>query len=191
MSVDVQRALRLATVLFSILAGPATQAADAPVPAPQPVLPGMAETGSGADYVPQSGVLREIGQRQTELAILELDIRKAELKKKLKDLDGGGAPLPVPSIPSPVPVLDGGPGPARPAPGAGAFGAPGAPSLRRIHKIGHDLAALLVFPTGEIRDVRRGASLPNDLKVVDILPDAVLVRRGDQPAYALPVSAGF
>lgn len=121
-----------------------------------------------------SGVLREIGQRQSELMILELDLKRAELQKKLRELDSA-PPAGVPQFLSTA------------ATNMGWEGTSG-PVVRRIHKIGNELVAMVVFPSGETKDVRSGGFVGNGLRIVEILSDAVYVRKGDQQRYALPVS---
>ena len=130
----------------------------------------------GIESVPPSGVLHEISQRQTELAILELDIKRAELQKKLRDLQGGP---PGQSIAASPPLKEGAAGPTP---------ANAAPVVRRIHRAGGELAAVIILGHGETKTVRRGGEIANGLRVVEIHPDAVLVRRGDDPVYPLPAS---
>ncbi len=139
-----------------------------------------AEPIGAPDAAPLPGVLRQIGERQTELAILELDIKRAELQKKLRELNGE----PVLQSAVGLAVVNGGP-PTREIPEA--KGVTGDPLVRRIHKVGHDLVASLAFSGGETKEVRAGAILPNDLKVIDILPDTVRVRRGAQSPYELGI----
>ena len=137
---------------------------------------------------PDSQLLSNIAQRQTELAILEMDIKKAELQKKLRDLQlpapfAGPAPVlpaPVlvapPSLPGDVP-----PGAAKiPEPPPGSF------SVERIHRVGDRLAAVVRFPSGETRSVRSGETLEKGLKVVAVSAVEVTVRRANAEPYALP-----
>lgn len=175
-------------------AGPAvgsnSAAATLPRHPPPPETAGMpspwAEPIGAPDAAPLPGVLRQIGERQTELAILELDIKRAELRKKLRELNGESALQPAVGLA----VVNGG-APTREIPEA--KGVVGDPLVRRIHKVGHDLVASLAFSDGETKEVRAGTILPNDLKVIVILPDAVRVRRGAQSPYELgilPISPG-
>jgi type IV pilus biogenesis protein PilP len=126
------------------------------------------------------GVLREIGQRQTELTILELDLKRAELQKKLRELEAVFPNNGVPYFPTaaaqnsnvPVsPITKGWEG----------------PQVRRIHKVGNELVAVVVIPGGETKNVRSGGFVGKELRVVEILPETVYVRQGDRQIYALPV----
>lgn len=153
---------------------------------PPPAAIGGAGPADGIAGVPLPvpGVLRDIGQRQTELTLLELDIKRAELQKKLRELEAG--PGPIVGLPSP---------PALPAsttmpPPAVAEGGepPTGPAVRRIHKVDGQLAALIAFPSGETKEVRRGGAIANGLKVVEVRSDGVLVQQGDRPAFQLPVT---
>lgn len=160
------------------------------VPAPQPVGEDGAAAADAlaADGSYNSGLLRDISQRQTELAILELDVKRAELQKRLKELEGGPLPGPATVAVSP-PVMPPSAPPLAP-PSAVAEPRPephGGVTVRRIHKIGGELTALITYPGGETRNVRRGASLAPGLTVVDIGLDAVQVREGDRPPFALPI----
>lgn len=130
------------------------------------------------------GVLREIGQRQTELTILELDLKRAELQKKLRELEGA-APANAPPFVA-VPAAQNSNMPMLPA--ESGWDVQSGPLVRRIHKIGNELVAMVVFPGGETKNVRSGGVIGSGLRIVEILPDAVYVRKGDQPRYALPIS---
>jgi hypothetical protein len=105
--------------------------------------------------------------------ILELDVKRAELQKKLRELDS----VPSAGVPQFISAA---------AAKMGWEGSAG-PVVRRIHKIGDDLVALLVFSSGEMKDVRSGGFVGDGLRIVEILPDAVYVRNGDLQRYALPV----
>jgi type IV pilus biogenesis protein PilP len=133
--------------------------------------PGAAESG------PVPSVLREIGQRQTELTILELDLKRAELQKKLRELETTSPlspPLPPSAqIPAPTAMVQ--------TPGWDA------PVVRRIHKVGRDLVALVILPGGETKNVRSGGLIGKGLRVVEIVPDTVFVQQGGQPPVSLPV----
>lgn len=141
------------------------------------------ETVAAGDGAPLPGVLRQIGERQTELTLLELEIKRAELQHKLRELDA-----PPPSLPPPGPSLagdavsKGNPDPS--GPGSRQ------PVVRRIHKLSGELVALVILPTGEVREVRRGAVLAHDLKVVEIRPEAVRVSRSGQTPYDLGIWQG-
>lgn len=128
------------------------------------------------------GVLREIGQRQTELTILELEVKRAELQKKLRETESvppGNGPQFLPAaaaqsfVPPPLAISSAGDGQL---------------SVRRIHKIGGELVALVTFPSGETKDIHVGGFVGKGLRVVEIRSDTVNVRQGDQQPYALPVS---
>jgi len=154
-----------------------------PIPRPELVPPPSAsdmETVSldGAQF---PGVLREIGQRQTELTILELDLKRAELQKKLRELElaahaNGPQFLPAAaSLASPM------------SPAAVPMGREGQPYVRRIHKVGDEIAALVVFSDGVTKNISVGGLVGNGVRIVEILPDTVYVRQGDRERYALPV----
>lgn len=133
------------------------------------------------------GVLREIGRRQTELTILELDLKRAELQKKLRELETMGQARPPQFLPTAAMPQNTGGGGAVPLPPDVGLDPEIGPQVRRIHKVGGALVAVIALPGGEIRHIRPGG-LIGDLRVVQILPDTVYVRKGDQPPYALPVS---
>jgi type IV pilus biogenesis protein PilP len=153
-------------------------------PRPEPVGPPSPGNGEAipVDVGQIPGVLREIGQRQTELTILELEVKRAELQKKLRETESvpsGNGPqfLPAAATQSSVP-----------SPPAIALAGDGQLSVRRIHKIGGKLVALVMFPSGETKDVHIGGFVAKGLRIVEILSDTVYVRQGDQQPYALPVS---
>lgn len=158
-----------------------------------PVIPGPMPAGSHSSAIVEPvategaqipGVLREIGQRQTELTILELDLKRAELQKKLRELEAAAPPqmpqfLPAAAVQNPsVPM----------APAESGSEMPTGPLVRRIHKIGDELVALILFPGGETKNVRPGGVVGNGVRIVEILLDAVYVRKGEQQRYALPIS---
>jgi type IV pilus biogenesis protein PilP len=152
-----------------VAAGPAPLAAEPPAIEAAPVPP----------------VLREIGMRQTELSLLELEVKRAELQKRLRDLDQVTVPGPASlSVPPPLPVgaTVAPPGPVSPP--ADAEGDRG-PRVLRIHRLDGRLKALIRLRDGETRDVVRGSRLPPDLEVVEVTGDAVLVRHGQAPAHPL------
>lgn len=166
----------------------------APVPEPRPV------GASGDPQIPDApgmpDVLKEISQRQTELAILELDLKRAELQKKMRDLEAPSAAVQPPALgggggggaaasPSPAAVI---PGYADMSPSPLSDGAAG-PVVQRIHRVNGSLCALIVLPGGESRDLPPGAEVIAGMRVVAITPDKVLVRSGDRAVHALP-SAG-
>jgi len=158
--------------------GPVVPPRPEPVGAPLPAN-GEAMTVDGGQI---PGVLREIGQRQTELTILELEVKRAELQKKLRETESvpsGNGPsfLPAAAMQSSVP-----PPPVIPLAGDGQL------SVRRIHKIRGELVALVMFPGGETKDIHVGGFVGKGLRVVEILADTVYVRQGDQQPFALPNS---
>ncbi len=167
--------------------GAGTPVASPAIPEPSPVggPPSSVVEPAGGDGGQIPGVLREIGQRQTELTILELNLKRAELQKKLRELE---APATGPQFSSAVPAPAAAPALSTVPAESGWETSPG-PLVRRIHKIGDELVAMVVFPGGETKNVRSGGSIGNGLRVVEILPDAVYVGKGDRQRYALPVSS--
>lgn len=129
---------------------------------------------------PDPDLLADIARRQTELAVLELDIKKAELQKKLRELQPSALPPGLAAIP-PLAVDA-----ALPAAKAPEFQAR-IWSVQRIHRIGERLAALIRFPGGETRDVFPGGKLDGDLKLVAVTPGEVTARRSAGEAFSLPV----
>ncbi|MDR3438184.1 type IV pilus biogenesis protein PilP [Telmatospirillum sp.] len=151
------------------------------VPAPQPV--GGPSEAAAVDVTPPPAILREIGQRQTELAILELDLKRAELQKKMRDLEA--PPVSVPQFAAGT-AAAAGPVPGAVAPAAPAdFESVAAPVVQRIHKVGGSLHAVVLLPGGETKDLHKGAVIMPGLRVVEVLPDHVLVRQGDKQPYRL------
>ncbi|PKU22814.1 type IV pilus biogenesis protein PilP [Telmatospirillum siberiense] len=188
---------------FLLVAPPLAQPAMAEeiLPAPPavvlPMVPAPASVVAGAppaEAVPPEngqfpGVLREIGRRQTELTILELDLKRAELQKKLRELESAGQAKPPQFLPVAAAAMPPSPGASLPPSSVDMpQEAPVGPLVRRIHKVGNDLVALIALPDGETRNIRSGGVI-GGLRVVQILPDTVYVRKGDQPPYALPVSS--
>jgi type IV pilus biogenesis protein PilP len=185
------RTLSRAVVLLCALCAPMgaqgqtvrPEGGPAPVTSAGPAVPAAEPPAVEAAPVPP--VLREIGIRQTELSLLELEVKRAELQKRLRDLDQVTVPGPA-SLPVPPPLPVGAAGaPSGPvSPPADADGDRG-PRVLRIHRIDGRLKALVRLRDGETRDVGRGNRLPPDLEVVEVSGDAVLVRRGQAPAHAL------
>jgi len=150
-------------------------------------VPAMAAEAEGS-APPDPELLSNIAQRQTELAILEMDIKKAELQKKLRELQ----------LPGQIPVLPPGQAPVLPPPPALAGDFPpgaaknpdlrsGSFSVQRIHRVGDRLAAVVRFPSGETRSVFSGETLEKSLKVVAVSAVEVTVRLAGAEPYALPV----
>lgn len=156
-----------------------------PVPRSLPIINPSSSTldPSVVEGGQMPGVLREIGQRQTELTILELDLKRAELQKKLRELE---AAVPA-NIPHPLPAVVAQNSAVPSAVPDGAWETQMGPLVRRIHKIAGELVALVVFPGGETKNVRLGGLVGGGVRIVEILPDAVFVRLGDQQRYSLPV----
>lgn len=163
---------------------PSIQLPPSPVSSAGPANATISDTAG--DGAPPPGVLREIGQRQTELAILELDLKRAELQKKLRELEVPPAKPPqfLPAIAQPQTGATVLPSPLPDAISDSPFG----PTVRRIHKVAGELVAQLLLPGGEIKNIRAGGGV-GGLKIVQILPDTVYARKGEQPPFALPMAS--
>lgn len=135
----------------------------------------------GLRGMPAPGLLRELTQRQTDLAILELDIKKAELEKRLREAKTSGDPMLSPPL-----VLD------LPA-NAIKDHKPAMPaySVQRIHRLGQSLSATLLSSNGETVTVFVGSKLGDHLVVDSISAEAVLVRLGEQPPARLRTGPGW
>jgi type IV pilus biogenesis protein PilP len=161
-----------------------------PVPAPT-----SSGATAGPDFVPSPEVLRLIGQKQVELSLLELDIKRAELLKRLRETQsvqatGGPPSIPVATgfVPPPQPAQPAAPSAESANPDKGDAATRGtSPSVKLIHREGRELTAILVMPGGESRTVHRGNTLPGGMVVVAIDPDGVSVRSGDQKPHPLPI----
>ena len=133
---------------------------------------------------PPADVVQQITERQTELAILELAIKKAELKKRLQELQ-------VPAEPG-VPHTDASASDA-PATAQPPRALQNPPSdhyaVHRIHRIRGHLVAAIALPDGAIKELAKGAVLPGGLLIADIRSDGVSVRRGQGEPYDLPPAA--
>jgi type IV pilus biogenesis protein PilP len=148
--------------------------------------------------VPSPDVLRQLTQQQSELALLELALKKAELQRKLEDLRAPAGPfvhgdpptiaetvMPTVSDPTASAPMASAPMASahRPVSTASQF------AVRRIHRVRGQLAAELVCPDGDIRQVGKGAVLSPGLTVADIRADGVFVRRDQQDLIPLPSAA--
>jgi type IV pilus biogenesis protein PilP len=159
------------------------------VPAPVPFADGAVGQVERRleESAPPPGILREIGQRQTELTILELDIKRAELQRRLKELEIPQAA----QLSSPPSALSTAAAPGFSAGGELGIGHAGGVTVRRIHKVGNQLMAQVGLPNGETKAVRSGAMIGTELRVINILPDGVLVQHGGEVPYSLPAPVSF
>jgi type IV pilus biogenesis protein PilP len=166
------------------------------VPSPTPSMSLPAGPGVDRDDASEAPVLRELSQRQTELAILEMDLKRAELQKKLRDLQspqvvvvpsaGAATPSGPTSLSSPsepVPTI------SQPVWGKRS-GPQNGPIVQRIHKVQGGLRALIRLPSGEVRDVALGATVGPSLRIIAISSDGVSARQGREPPFVLPVTGG-
>lgn len=164
-------------VVVPSVPGPAT--IPLPPAAHGPALVGQTTSG---ETVP-SPLLEEIGKRQSELAVLELDLKRAELKKRLRELDQTLPASPPPAFPSGAPT---GSQPAIGEPGpVGAVMTASLPVVKRVHRVGGQLRALLVMPSGETRDLTKGAALDENLHIVAIASDLVLAKKAGGAPFPL------
>jgi type IV pilus biogenesis protein PilP len=155
------------------LPAPAAEAASADGP-PAPAAISIPGT------TPATEILKEISDSQTELALLELAIKKAELQKKLREIQ---IPRDAPSPPSED----------RRMPAAAPITLRGGEqyAVRRVHRVNGNLEAVLVLPGGDIKAVKKGSVLAEDLVVADVRPEGVSVRRGSGLPYSLPAAASI
>jgi len=153
--------------------------------------------------VPSADVLRKVSQQQSELALLELAIKKAELQRKLLDLRAGSDPFAHGDAPEPSETVMPPTSVPMPAVSPAAFPPPSSPpvfahrpvataanfAIRRIHRVHGQLTAELVCPDGDIKEVSKGSMLSPGLLVADIRVDGVFVRQGQQDLAPLPAAA--
>jgi type IV pilus biogenesis protein PilP len=164
--------IRLATLLLAIPFILSGQPARAEQPASPPEIASA----------PPPEILRDISQRQTELAVLELEIKKAELKKKLFDLQASGPPA---AIASPREVAP--PRVEIPLASSDIVEDKGI-SVKLIHKVDGRLAARVVHAGGETQDVKVGAPLGDGFTVAEIRADGVTVRRSAADVSRVPAA---
>lgn len=160
-----------------------------PAAAEEAVPERIPEPSREAMFQVPDALLTEISRRQVELSLLELEVKKAELSQKLAEARGGAL---LGTLPPPLPPPTAGVAvsqsamPLPPPPETQLPEPPAAdPDVRIIYKRdGILMADLALSPTYSL-SVRPGDTLPGGLRIVDIRPDVVMVRRKTGAPYAL------